>query len=224
MPWPSNGQSWSCATTSLAGSSPWSLTTHPFSGWLALRTPMPGWPDGSSRSRTSTSLCVIRLEPRTPTLMVSLGSGKLSQVCQGSLPTHPLNFPYCLMIPTVPGRRLGEGGGGECDECPEASSASPWKQARNTCPSSSQADRSQLQLITRRLHKPRKPCTRERDFSMRPSINSPSPFSHRQQRVTDQPHWSTAQTHCTGKEGREHPQHRSTHVDFSPFLHFPPLK
>ncbi len=32
----------SCATTSLAGSSPWLLTTHPFSGWLALRTPMPG--------------------------------------------------------------------------------------------------------------------------------------------------------------------------------------
>ncbi len=40
----------------------------------------------------------------------------------------------------------------------QASSASPWKKARNTCPSSTQADRSQLQLITRRLHKPRKPC------------------------------------------------------------------
>lgn len=32
------------------------------------------------------------------------------------------------------------------------------KQARNTCPSSSQADWSQLQLNRLRLHKPRKPC------------------------------------------------------------------
>ncbi len=108
-PWPSNGQSWSCATTSLAGSSPWSPTTHPFSGWLEPRTPMPGWPDGSSRSRTSTLLCVIGLEPRTPTPTVSHGSGQLSQVCQGSLPTHPLIFPYCLIVPTGPGRRLGGG-------------------------------------------------------------------------------------------------------------------
>ncbi len=54
-------------------------------------------------------VCVIGLEPRTPMLMASLGSGQLSQVCQGSLPTHPLFFPYCLMLPTGPGRRLGGG-------------------------------------------------------------------------------------------------------------------
>ncbi len=65
-----------------------------------------------------------------------------------------------------------------CDERPEASSASPWKHVRNNCPSSSRADQSELQLITRRLHKPHKPCRRERDFSTRPSINSPYHFSH----------------------------------------------
>ncbi len=35
------------------------------------------------------------------------------------------------------------------------------------------------------LHKPRKPSTWG-DFSMKPSTNSPSHFSHRQQRVTEQ--------------------------------------
>ncbi len=40
--WPSSGQSWSCATISLAGSSPWSPTTRPSSGWPAPKTPMPG--------------------------------------------------------------------------------------------------------------------------------------------------------------------------------------
>ncbi len=72
----------------------------------------------------------------------------------GVTPHPPPKFP--LLSHDTNGTRttLGEGGRGECDECPEASSASPWKQARNTCPSSSQADRSQLQLITRQLHKP----------------------------------------------------------------------
>ncbi len=52
-----------------------------------------------------------------------------------------------------------------------------------------------------------------RHFSMRLSINSPSHLSHRQQCVTDQPHWSIAWTHCTRIEGNEHSQHWSTHVD-----------
>ncbi len=97
-PWPSSGQSWSCATISSAESSPWSLTTRPSSGWPAPRTPMPGWLVGSSRSRTSTSLCVTAQGPCTPTPTVSLGSGQLLQVCQGSLPTHPLVIPYCLIF------------------------------------------------------------------------------------------------------------------------------
>ncbi len=63
-----------------------------------------------------------RLEPRTPMPTVSHGSGQLSQVCQGSLPIHPLTFPYCLIVPTGLGRRLG---GGECDECPEAHQRRP---------------------------------------------------------------------------------------------------
>ncbi len=49
-----------------------------------------------------------------------------------------------------------------------------------------------------------------RHFSMRLSTNSPSDLSHRKQRMTDRPHWSTARTHCTGIEEREHSRHRST--------------
>ncbi len=37
--------------------------------------------------------------------------------------------------------------GGECDACPEHSSASPWERRRNTCAPSSRADRHQLRLI-----------------------------------------------------------------------------
>ncbi len=40
---------------------------------------------------------------------LSLGSGQLLQVCQGSLPTHPLLIPYYLTFPTGPGQRLGGG-------------------------------------------------------------------------------------------------------------------
>ncbi len=50
-----------------------------------------------------------------------------------------------------------------------------------------------------------------RHFSMRLSTNSPSDLSHRKQWMTDQPHWSTARTHCTGIKEREHSRHRSTH-------------
>ncbi len=114
-----------------------------------------------------------------------------------------------------------------CDERPEASSASPWKQARNTCPSSSQADWSQLQLITRRLHKPRKPyhkgdtspwdwaLTRPLiSFSQIAACDRPAPQEH----PTDSLHW---------KEEGEHSAQRSTHVDFSlvslpPFVINPP--
>ncbi len=59
---------------------------------------------------------------------------------------------------------------------------------------------------------------------MRLSINAPSHFSHRQQCVTDQSHWSTARPHCTGKEGREHSPHRNTHVDFFPLFALPSFK
>ncbi len=87
-----------------------------------------------------------------------------------------------------------------CDERPEASSASPWKQARNTCPSSSQADRSQLQLITRRLHEPRKPYhkwdTSPWDWA----------FTHPLISLTDSSAWPTSPTGAphglTALEGR----------------------
>ncbi|XP_067303559.1 uncharacterized protein [Pseudorasbora parva] len=51
--------------------------------------------------------------------------------------------------------------GGECDKCPERSSASPWKQGGNTCTRSSQAEPSQLQLISGRLYKPARRPKRE---------------------------------------------------------------
>ncbi len=54
--------------------------------------------------------------------------------------------------------------GGECDERPGISSASPWKRRQNTCTSSLPADRSQLQLISRQ---PYKPC-RSRHCGVRP--------------------------------------------------------
>ncbi len=43
--------------------------------------------------------------------------------------------------------------GGECDERPGISSASPWKRRQNTCTSSLPADRPQLQLISRQPYK-----------------------------------------------------------------------
>ncbi|KAI2644624.1 Retrovirus-related Pol polyprotein [Labeo rohita] len=90
-------------------------------------------------SRTSTLRYDIGQEPLMPTQMAYLGSGQLLQVCQGLLPTHPLFLPYCLILSTGPGRRLG-GGGRRCDERPEDPSASPWKWTSHTCTSSSQAD------------------------------------------------------------------------------------
>ncbi len=44
--------------------------------------------------------------------------------------------------------------GGEYDACPEHSSASPWKQRRNTCTQSSRAGRPQLYRIRGQLQKP----------------------------------------------------------------------
>ncbi len=90
--WPSSGQSWSCAITSWDVSSPSLRSTRLSSGWPGPRTRMPGWHDGSLCSRTSTSWCNIGLERPTPT--ASPGFGQLLQVCQGSLPTHPLCLPY----------------------------------------------------------------------------------------------------------------------------------
>uniref|UniRef100_A0A8C1MIS2 Gypsy retrotransposon integrase-like protein 1 n=1 Tax=Cyprinus carpio TaxID=7962 RepID=A0A8C1MIS2_CYPCA len=43
--------------------------------------------------------------------------------------------------------------GGECDACPELSSASPWKQSRHTCTCSLWAERSHLQPIADGLYK-----------------------------------------------------------------------
>ncbi len=45
--------------------------------------------------------------------VIPLGRGQLSQVCQGSLPTHPL-MSHCANRTRMTLR------GGECDECPEA--------------------------------------------------------------------------------------------------------
>ncbi len=87
-----------------------------------------------------------------------------------------------------------------CDEHPGASSASPWKQARNTCPSSSQAEGSQLQLITQRLHKPRKPChkwdTSPWDWALTHPLIPPISPTDSSVWLTS-PHWSTARTHCS---------------------------
>ncbi len=68
------------------------------------------------------------------------------------------------------------------------------------------------------------PATR-RDFFMRLSTNSLSDLSHRKQRMTNQAHWSTARSHCTGIEKREHSRHRNTHegLYLSPYLSTLPL-
>ncbi len=128
-------------------------TTRPSNGWLGPRTLTPGWRGGSSRSRIFASSSAIGPEPPTPTRTDSLGSGQRSQVCQGSLPTHPQSPPCCyLMFPPGPGQRLGGGG---CDERPEHSSALPWRRTRITCTSSSRLDRPHLRLVCPR---PDKPC------------------------------------------------------------------
>ncbi len=151
-PWPSSGQSWSCGTISSAGSSPWSRTTRPSSGWPAPRTPMPGWLVGSSRSRTSTSLCATAQGPRTPTPTASSRIWAAFAGLSGVTPHPPPNNP---LLSHISNRTRTTLRGGECDERPDISSASPWKRRKNTCTSSSPADRSQLRLVSRWRYKPR---------------------------------------------------------------------
>ncbi len=108
-PWLSSGQSWSCGVLSPRPK------VHP--GHRPHAPTVDGPRQGHQRQGDSLVLalqdfhfsCITGPEPRTPTQTASLGSGQLSQVCQGSLPTHPQFLPYCLTSPTGPGRRLGGG-------------------------------------------------------------------------------------------------------------------
>ncbi len=111
MLWPSSGQSWSCAATFWAVSSPSLRTTRPFSGWPGPKTQMLGWHDGSLHSRTSTSWCNIGLKRPTPTPRASPKFCQLLQVCHRSLPTHPLCLPYYTILFGQAQVNAWEGGG-----------------------------------------------------------------------------------------------------------------
>ncbi len=76
--------------------------------------------------------------------------------------------------------------GGECDACPETSSASPWKQRGSTCTPLARAGRTHLNLITRQLYKtPKGALGREMNPVKHHLPFSPSPS--RKQRLAGQP-------------------------------------
>ncbi len=99
--------------------------------------------------------------------------------------------------------------GGECDERPGNSSASPWKRSSNTCTPSSPANRPQLQRISSRLHKPRRRKPKESSISMRQHLTPFSRFLHREQHLTKRPYVSTSTSTDTLPRDwrREHCRH-----------------
>ncbi|XP_058614187.1 LOW QUALITY PROTEIN: uncharacterized protein LOC131528813 [Onychostoma macrolepis] len=113
------------------------------------------------------------------------------QVCQGSTPTHPF-FPLCRNTRTTLG---------ECDTCPEPSSASPWQQTVHTCTPHQRQTGHTWSSSEATLFKPHFTHTlvssTEASRLMLFSLSS----SNRRQRVTG-PHRTTE--HCTDPPLQKH--------------------
>ncbi len=97
------------------------------------------------KSWTSTSSCVTANADGLSRIWAAFAG--LSGVTPHPPPINPLLSHVSNRIRTTLR-------GGECDEHPGISSASPWKQRQNTCTPSLPADRSQLQLVSRQHYKP----------------------------------------------------------------------